>query len=248
MTTDPKSLIVSASTALTGNIKGVQPGKLEELRARKAAREKAAQEPKLLTLIFDATASRQPTWDRAQRNMAQIVTDLAKLGPVHLDLYCHRGDGADHLGRFESGADAASAMRRISCMAGTTQISRCFDLAARNARADAVILIGDCVDSGHDQSSVVDKAGKIGVKIFAFHEDTNGYDPSALRDGERYYRDIARVSGGAFAKLGDALPLEDLVSAVGAIVMGPDAVKLSTAPKAVQALLKDNPKLLEYKP
>jgi hypothetical protein len=103
-----------------------------------------------IIFAMDATASRQPTWDRAVHLQAEMFDETARLGGVEIQLCHFRG-----YQEFEASAwtsDAAGlrrVMTGVMCLAGNTQIERVLAHAAREASArkvDALIYVGDCME------------------------------------------------------------------------------------------------------
>ena len=184
-------------------------------------------------LIFglDATASREPTWDLAAQLTADMFLEAAKIGGLDVQLVFYRG--TDEVKASEWFADAHELVRRmgtIRCEAGSTKIARVLRYICtehQREKIGAVIFVGDAVEEPPQQ--LYDAAAGC-PPIFAFQEG-NGlavtvdqHDQIVVGDQsvESVFREIARLSGGAFAKFdaGAAAKLGELLRAVAAFATG----------------------------
>lgn len=173
-----------------------------------------------LIFALDATASRQPTWDQAMRIQSAMFTETRSLGGLSVQLCHYGGVMAFHASPWCGEArELVGLMSRVYCEAGLTQIGRVLGHAleetARN-RVNALVFIGDCVEEGADDlTALAGRLGLQGLPAFVFQE---GGDPVA----ERILRQIARLSGGAYAPFDAASPqvLRDLLSAVAVYAAG----------------------------
>ncbi len=192
-----------------------------------------------LIFALDATMSRQPTWDAAIALQGRMFDTTAKLGGLDVQLVYFRGLHECKASAFVSGgAGLDRLMSRIRVEGGNTQIGRVITHArdeARKARIGALVYVGDAVEERVDPLCA--KAGELallGLKCFMFHE---GRD----RGTERCFREIARLTGGAYAAFDASAPgvLGDLMAAAAAYAAGgapaleaqgraghPDAAKL----------------------
>ena len=186
-----------------------------------------------LIFALDATASRQPTWDRAASLQGDMFTTTPGLGALDVQLVFYRGYAECHASKWVSEPTRLLAlMRKVSCLAGRTQISRVLSHAAAEARrrpVSALVFVGDAVEENVDRLG--DLAGRLkllGVPVFVFQE---GADPVATRA----FAQIAQVSGGAHGRFGDgsAAELGALLGAVAAYARGGRA--------ALEALGRDSP-------
>src|ERR1700722_2087590 len=78
-------------------------------------------------LIFapDATASREPSWDRACRIQGEMFEATAALGGLDVKLVFYRGFAECKASRWvANAADLHRVMRAVSCIGGETQIER----------------------------------------------------------------------------------------------------------------------------
>ena len=173
-----------------------------------------------LIFALDATMSRQPTWDLAQGLQATMFATAAAHGGLEVQLVYYRGFRECKASRFLSGGkDLGALMMRISVEAGQTQIARVLRHVldeARRAPVRALIFIGDAMEEKADQlADLAGQAGLVGVKAFMFQEGTD-------RTVERTFRQIALLTGGAYATFDASAPqrLAALLSAVAAYASG----------------------------
>src|SRR5262249_8888619 len=78
-------------------------------------------------LIFavDATASREPTWDRACRIQGEMFEATAALGGLEIQLVYYRGFSECKTSKWlTTAADLHRVMRSVFCVGGETQIER----------------------------------------------------------------------------------------------------------------------------
>src|ERR1700720_4022021 len=96
-----------------------------------------------LIFALDATASREPTWDRACHIQGQMFEATAALGGLEIQLVFYRGFGGWKGSRWlSSAAELHRAMRSVFCIGGQTQIERVLDhaiKAARKGRVNALV-------------------------------------------------------------------------------------------------------------
>lgn len=173
-----------------------------------------------LIFALDATASRQPTWDRACHIQGEMFQEAATLGGLALQLVWYRG-----LGEFEAlpwltnGEELTRRMNRVGCAGGLTQIERVLAHAlaeTRQQRIGALVFVGDCMEE--ESGSLYELAGQLGllgVPVFVFHE---GGEPVA----GRVLRRISELSHGAYCPFdaGSAQQLRELLRAVAVYAAG----------------------------
>lgn len=173
-----------------------------------------------LIFALDATASREPTWDQAMRIQSAMFTETRDLGGLEVQLCFYRG--VLELSASPWCAEArelVGLMARVHCAAGLTQIARILGHAldeAAGGRVNALVFIGDCVEESTDElAGLAGRLGLQGLPVFVFQE---GGDPTA----ERCFRQVARLSGGAYAPFDARSPqvLRDLLSAVAVYAAG----------------------------
>ena len=173
-----------------------------------------------LIFAMDATASREPTWDRACALQGQMFVETEALGGLEVQLCYFRGMGEFAASPWlRRSQDLLRHMQAVRCRGGITQIRRVLLHAARQAREkriSALVLIGDCMEE--DIDAVCAAAGKLGllsVPVFAFHE---GFDPVA----RRAFSQIAQLTRGAYCPfdLSSAQQLRELLGAVAVNAAG----------------------------
>ena len=173
-----------------------------------------------LLFAVDATASRQPTWDVACALQGEMFQATAALGGLAVSLAYFRGFGDFAATPFlTDGAELARRMAMVDCQGGQTQILRTLRHALAETKREAVqamVFVGDAIEEEVDPiCHVAGELGLRGTPIFAFHE---GHDGNA----ERAFREIARLSGGAYAPFdrSSAGTLRDLLRAVAVFAAG----------------------------
>ncbi|HCK81706.1 MAG TPA: VWA domain-containing protein [Candidatus Competibacter sp.] len=173
-----------------------------------------------LIFALDATASRQPTWDRACQLQGELFEAAGELGSLALQLVWYRG-----YGEFQAEpwlADPARLRQRmtaVQCRGGLTQVGRVLEHAVRESRhhrLNALVLVGDCLEEAVD--AVCHQAGQLGllgVPAFVFQE---GNEPAAAQG----FREIARLTRGAYCAFdtGSAEQLRTLLRAVAIYATG----------------------------
>jgi hypothetical protein len=169
---------------------------------------------------FDATMSRKPTWDLAQDVQARMFETAAAHGGLAVQLAYYRGFRECRASSFVTGGKALGGlMSKIAVAAGRTQIERLLHHVrdeARQDRIDAFVFIGDAMEEETDLvAAAAAEIGLLGVKAFMFQE---GRD----RHAEQAFRQIAMLTGGAYATFDLASPdkLASLLSAVAAYAAG----------------------------
>jgi hypothetical protein len=173
-----------------------------------------------LVFAIDATASRQPTWDRACQLQGEMFQATGELGGLAVQLAYFRGFGEFAATPFL--ADAADLARRMSgvrCLGGQTQILRMLRHTldeTRREKVNAMVLVGDAVEEPVDP--LCHAAGELGLRgtpVFVFHEGAD------RRAGEAF-RQVAKVGGGAYAPFDadSAEALRDLLRAVAVFAAG----------------------------
>ena len=173
-----------------------------------------------LIFALDATMSRQPTWDRACQIQASMFDSVGKVGGLSVQLVYFRGFGECRASKWVVNAKALrDLMTGIECRGGQTQLIKLMSHANKETDAkkvDALVFIGDAMEEDIDRlSHLAGQLGVKGVKAFMFQE---GYDPVA----ERAFKEVARLTGGAWFKLGpeSARDLAELLGAVAVYATG----------------------------
>ncbi|HTO81602.1 MAG TPA: VWA domain-containing protein [Methylomirabilota bacterium] len=191
---------------------------LKRLAAMPAVRP-AGQRGRLI-FALDATASRQPTWDRACHIQAEMFKETAALGGLDIQLVFYRGFGEFHASAWlDSAEDLLKQMTAVSCLGGKTQIGKVLQHAiadSKRQKVNAVVFVGDCMEENIDK--LCGSAGELGllnVPVFIFHEGREARAANA-------FRQIARLSNGAYCPFdaNSAQQLRELLSAVAVYAAG----------------------------
>lgn len=173
-----------------------------------------------LIFAMDATASRQPTWDRACHLQAEMFQSTQALGGLEVQLVYYRGFKECKASKWMTDSPALlKSMTSVMCLAGQTQIGRVLSHALKEAekrKVNALVFVGDCMEEDVDQLGHL--AGQLGLKglpCFLFHEGNDAIARNA-------FEQIARLSGGACCSFDSSSPrqLQDLLSAVAVYAAG----------------------------
>jgi hypothetical protein len=173
-----------------------------------------------LIFALDATASRQPTWDRACDIQGDMFQAADGVGGLEVQLCFYRGHAELSISPwYKSSLELVRRMRSVFCLGGLTQIGKVLRHVlkeARKSKVNALVFVGDCVEEnpGH----LVHLAGQIGIlgiPAFLFFE---GNDPNTAE----VFRSIARLTHGAACPFdhASAAQLRDLLSAVAVYAAG----------------------------
>src|SRR5690625_690421 len=173
-----------------------------------------------LIFALDATASRQPAWDRAMHLQGEMFQEAAKLGGLDVQLVFYRGFGECKASRWHSeGEGLLRAMTAVTCLAGRTQIARVLRHAVKETKrrkVNALVFVGDCMEEDIDElGHIAGQLGLLGVPCFVFHEGQN-------LEARRAFEQIPKLSGGACCHFDPNSPqeLRDLLSAVAVFASG----------------------------
>jgi hypothetical protein len=181
---------------------------------------KSTDERGRLIFALDATASREPTWDRASHLQAEMFQETAALGGLEIQLAFYRGFGEFKATKWAADQDTLlRQMTGVYCLAGETQIRKVLRHAVaetKKHKVDALIFIGDCVEEDVDKlGAVAGELGLLGTPAFLFQE---GRDPIA----EFAFRQIAKLTNGAYCPFDSvsAQTLRELLRAVAVFAAG----------------------------
>jgi hypothetical protein len=173
-----------------------------------------------LIFAMDATMSRQPSWDLALELQADMFKAVKAVGGLDVQLVYFRGYNECQASKWVGDPDAlAGLMRQVSCAGGFTQISKVLSHARResaSAKVNALVYVGDAMEEDVDRlAGLAGELGMIGTPVFLFQE---GRDAKV----ERAFREIARLSRGAYAPFdaGSARQLRELLTAVAVYAAG----------------------------
>ncbi|KAB2866290.1 MAG: VWA domain-containing protein [Bauldia sp.] len=151
-----------------------------------------------LVFALDATMSRQPTWDTACRLQGDMFEEAGKVGGLDVQLVYFRGFNECRASRWVSDTKALrDLMTGIDCRGGHTQIGKVLAHARRETAKQKVavlVFVGDALEEPIDTlAAKAGQLGLLGLRVFIFQE---GRDPQV----ERGFREIARLTGGAYAR------------------------------------------------
>ena len=105
-------------------------------------------------LLFgmDATASREPTWDRACHIQGEMFRETAALGGLDVQLAFYRGfHEFKKTGWLSNSAELLRRMTSVSCLGGQTQIERLLRHAiaeTRQQKVDALVFVAIGISGG----------------------------------------------------------------------------------------------------
>ena len=173
-----------------------------------------------LMFAMDATASREPTWDRACQIQGDMFSETTALGGLDIQLCYYRGYGEFETSPWLSSASALlERMTSVSCRGGRTQIEKVLRQAIdqhKNERVQALVFVGDCMEEDVDQlCHLAGQLGVLGLPVFLFHEGDEA-------NAQRAFQEIARLTRGAYCAFdaNSAAQLRDLLSAVAVYAAG----------------------------
>lgn len=182
--------------------------KTGDLKNSENSKAKPIDENKKIAFLFDATGSRNPTWEDAQKWQEEIINEFASAG-AEVGIVVHRGGKVEDIGWFTNGHDAKSAMSEITCKTGLTQIAHGLKVCTEgpdNKPPKAIIMIGDAYETEkEDYNKVANYLKKKNIPVHAFFED------GGTTRGKDVYDKISKITGGLFKELGPDMQLKDLV-------------------------------------
>jgi hypothetical protein len=187
--------------------------------ARAPAIRKSGERGRLI-FAMDATASREPTWDRACHLQGEMFKETAALGGLEIQLVYYRGFGECKASPWVANSnDLLKRMTGVMCLAGHTQIGKVLKHALKETKkrkVGALVFVGDSIEEDVDRlGHLAGELGLLGLPCFMFHE---GQDPIA----RMAFQQVARLSGGAYCPFDatSAQQLRDLLSAVAVYAAG----------------------------
>lgn len=173
-----------------------------------------------LVLAMDATMSRQHSWDTALAIQGEMFAEAGRVGGLDVQLVYFRSFDECRASKWTSNTQGlAKLMSGIRCQAGNTQILRVLKHVRTEAGAgkvSACVYIGDALEEDIDTlAAVAGEIGLLGVPMFMFQEGQN-------RTAERGFREIARLTRGAYFRFGHdaARVLRELLAAVAVYAAG----------------------------
>lgn len=188
-----------------------------------------------LVFALDATLSRQPTWDVAQSVQGRMFEQAASLGGLDVQLVYFRGFiECKASGFIADGAGLGALMSKIDVRGGETQIAKVLRHVlgeTRKKQVGALVFVGDAMEENPDElCQLAGELGLLGVKAFMFHEGND-------IDAGRTFREISRLTGGAYAAFDSGAParLADLLGAAAAYAAGGHAALEKQAERGWEA-------------
>lgn len=203
---------------------------------RLPARTSSARRGRLI-FALDATASRQPTWDRACQLQAEMFQAVRESTPLVLQLCYYRGFNEFHASAWLGDSTALlQQMTGVQCLGGHTQIQRLLRHALqehRQQRVAALVFVGDALEEAADDlCRLAGEAGMNTLPLLLFQE---GHDPAV----ETVFRQMARLSRGAYARFdqNSAATLTGLLQAAAVFASsGLEGLRRLSHPEARQLL------------
>ncbi len=173
-----------------------------------------------LIFALDATASREPTWDRACAIQGDMFLETQTLGNLQIQLVYYRGYGEFKPSPWcTDSRQLLPHMTRVSCLAGTTQIAKILQHAideTKRAPVQAVVFVGDCMEENMEHlAQLAGQLGILNVPVFIFHEGADAVARMA-------FEHIATLTRGACCPFdsASARQLRDLLAAVAVYAVG----------------------------
>jgi len=173
-----------------------------------------------LLFTLDATASRQPTWDRAAHLQTVMFETAAGLGGLEIQLAFFRGYREF---KVSSWTDSCNALLRlmtsVTCLAGETQIGKVLKHARneqKRHKIDALVFVGDSFEEDIDAvGGIAGELGLLGLPCFMFQEGSDRLTTFA-------FQQIAKLTGGAYHGFDLSSPdiLRHLLKAVAVYASG----------------------------
>jgi len=173
-----------------------------------------------LVFAMDATASRQPSWDRACQIQGEMFAATADLGGLSIQLVYYRSfDECKASGWTDDPRALLRKMTAVTCLGGRTQIARVLRHTLKQTEkspVNALVFVGDCMEEDPDE--LCHLAGELGlhrVPLFLFHE--GGQQQAATT-----FRQMARLTRGAYCPFdaSSAEQLKQLLTAVAVYAAG----------------------------
>jgi hypothetical protein len=173
-----------------------------------------------LLFAMDATASREPSWDRACHLQGEMFKATDGLGGLEVQLLFFRGFGECKASPWIDSSEAlVRRMTAVRCLGGRTQVGKVLKHTLRESgkrKVNALVYVGDSMEEEVDDlCHFAGQLGLQGVPMFVFHE---GSDPVAAQA----FRQFARLTNGAYCRFdaSSAHQLRELLAAVAVYAAG----------------------------
>ena len=170
-----------------------------------------------LVFAMDATASREPTWERACQLHAEMFKVTDELGGLSIQLCYYRG--LTEFSTFnwsDNETELAKTMADVTCLGGHTQIRKVLKNVLVQQDIKAVVFIGDAIEENPDiLCQLAGELGLLNTPLFIFQEGSDSYV-------KKIFEQMAKLSRGAYAPfdLNSATELKQLLSAVAIFAAG----------------------------
>lgn len=183
------------------------------LRKSKSIATVREQQPRLIFSV-DATASRQPTWDRASHLQREMFLAVQRDNSLSVQLCYYRGFADFHAASWTTEPEQlAREMAGVQCEGGHTQIERLLRHALSEHQKrplKALVFIGDALEENADTlCRLAGQCGLLKLPLFIFQE-------GQLADAKSCFTRMAGLSKGAWAGF-DSNSSTTLASLLGAV-------------------------------
>lgn len=179
----------------------------------------AATKPRTPRLVFaiDATASRRPAWEEAQRITDALFEALP--GELEIALAVHSGGTVQMFSSFSTdiGHFRDKALG-VKCRSGRTRLVSLMNETLDHQGVKIFLYIGDCFEEEPLEAyELADAMALRGVKALMFHDDATG--GTFHRD---VFAEIARRTGGALIdfRSWSQAELREIFAAVAVLAVG----------------------------
>ena len=170
-----------------------------------------------LVFAMDATASREPTWERACQLHAEMFKVTDELGGLSIQLCYYRGlTEFRTFNWIDNETELAKMMADVTCLGGHTQIRKVLKNVLVQQDIKAVVFIGDAIEENPDiLCQLAGELGLLNTPLFIFQEGFDSYV-------KKIFKQMAKLCRGAYAPfdLNSATELKQLLSAVAIFAAG----------------------------
>ena len=201
-----------------------------------------------LTVIIDATGSRENSWKIAQDAHVELLKSHAAQG-LKVRLVVFSGERTiREYGPFNDTQKLVNDTKKISCASGYTQfvasLNKALDLT-RPLPSGVVVISDSCEEEVSEIEGVARKYKSLGIKIFALQDKfpnsaTASFNPFAC---EKALRAMASITGGAYGVLGNKDDLAAILQIISGYLLGQKEtmsrlIATNPAARAIAAQLK----------
>ncbi|MGE0269587.1 MAG: VWA domain-containing protein [Candidatus Omnitrophota bacterium] len=197
--------------------------------------QKEKEQKKYLGMVIDATASREASWDRAQKILRTIFQKLSEDSGLQIRVIYFGGDRVGDLGWSGDLLSVQKRMAEVGCERGLTQIVSGFEKFFQDRQKhlpENVILIGDAFEEEvKDLKKILVTFREKNIRVFSFY-DREGGSARPETDAEMLFRKISKVTNGVFQEYQEGVYLDDLIVAT--------ATFAAEGMKGLERLVKEN--------